>query len=236
MATDTAIYLRAPNAVRFASPACVLPPPLKWLSGTWKLTSSTLPRWRKARDVTINYALIPSPAAITGEEISTLQYGTQLEDFMFWQEPCGPSVTYRSAMGLSKPIRPGGKANGELTPDLYGDTFHHGERTSLVYTRRGNGWSRLIRQGWEILGYGIHPPSPYGQEHICSADGNSWIVIYVAKTPMAPAGLNILCRFGQLPDNTVDAIRLMLTSLGHDMTALAERLFSVPITKEMEKT
>ena len=53
---------------------------------------------------------------------------------------------------------------------------------------------------------------------------------------MAPAGLNILCRFGQLPDDTVDAIKLMLTSLGHDMTALAERLFSVPITKEMEKT
>ena len=128
-----------PNAVRFASPACVLPPPMKWLSGTWKLTNSTLPRWRKARDVTTNYALIPSPAAVTGEETFTLQYGTQLEDFMFWQEPCGSSVTYRSAMGLSKPIRPGGKANGELMLDLYGDTFHHGERTSLVYTRRGNG-------------------------------------------------------------------------------------------------
>ena len=186
--------------------------------------------------MTIKYALIPIPAAITGKEIRTVQYGTQLEDFMFWQEPSGSSVTYRSAMGLSKPIRPGGKANGELKPDLYGDTFSHGERTSLVHTRRGNGWSRLIRQGWEILGYGIQLPSPYGQEHICSADGNSWIVIYVAKTPMAPAGLNILCRFGQLPDDTVDAIKLMLTSLGHDMTALAERLFSVPITKEMEKT
>lgn len=184
----------------------------------------------------ITYAIIPSPAAITGEEIRTLQYGTQLEDFMFWQEPSGPSVTYRSAMGLSKPIRPGGKANGELTPDLYGDTLNHGERTSLVYTRRGNGWSRLIRQGWEILGYGIHLSSLYGQEHICYADGNSWIVIYVAKTPMAPAGLTIPCCFRQLPDDTVDAIRLMLTSLGHDMTALAEGLFSVLMTNKMEKT
>jgi hypothetical protein len=53
---------------------------------------------------------------------------------------------------------------------------------------------------------------------------------------MAPAGLNILCRFGQLPDDTVDAIRLVLSSLGDEMTALAEGLFSVPMTNEMEKT
>jgi hypothetical protein len=34
-------------------------PPLEWLQGTWSVTHSTLPMWRKAKNVRITYKIIP---------------------------------------------------------------------------------------------------------------------------------------------------------------------------------
>lgn len=222
MAVDSTIYLRAPNAVHVMSPAVILPPPLKWLSGTWKLAHSTLPRWRKSRNVEM--ILTPQKEGrvhIKDEHFLTLQWGTAIRDTMSWQPLSTFSRTRRTSAGLSRPHGAGGGANGELRSDLYGDTFNHGERASLVYSRRGSGWARFLESKWEILGYGIEPPSPCVQEHICYAKGNSWIVIYIAKTLLAPAGLSILCRSEALPNETVDAIKLGLANLKCGLTDMA---------------
>lgn len=228
MAADTGPHLRAPNATRIASPPVVLPPPLKWLDGTWKMTHSTLPRWRKSRDVTVTYALLPKdPATIRPEEIKTVQWGTQLEDSISWQALSGSLTTARTARGLSTPSGIAGEANGEIVPDFYGDTFSYGERASLIYSRRGSGWSGLMSLKWEILGYGLDSPLLWGHEHICAAEGNSWIVIYVAKTLVTPAGLNIFCRRGQLSSEAVDAIRAALAELGDDIAQLVRRLSEI---------
>lgn len=237
MAADTGIRLRAPNAARIKSPPIVLPPPLKWLNGTWKLTYSTLPKWRKSRDVTVTYALLPKePATITPVEFRAVQWGTQLEESMSWRPLSGSSTSVCTAKGVSTSSGIAGEANGELVPDLYGDTFSYGERASLVYSRRGSGWPRLMSSKWEILGYGVDPPSQWGNEHICAIEGNSWIVTYVAKTPFTPAGLNILCRNGQLSGGIVEAIRSTLAELGDEITILAQRLFEIAPGVQVGKT
>jgi hypothetical protein len=236
MAADTKIYLRAPNAARIPSPTAILPPPLKWLSGTWKLTHSTLLRWRKSRNVTVTYTLSPkSSTAVTPKNVRTLQWGTQIEDSISWQPLSRSSGTCRTAKGLNKPSGTGGEANGELKQEFYGDTFSHGERASLMYLRRANGWSRLIRSEWEILGYGVDSPSPYGQEHICYAKGKSWVLVYVTKSLLAPSGLNIFCRHDRLPNETVDAIRSVLAELGGEMTGLAQELVEIVLDVQENK-
>jgi hypothetical protein len=40
-------------------------PDLEWLEGTWSVTHSTLPMWRKAKNVRITYKIIP-PASVSG--------------------------------------------------------------------------------------------------------------------------------------------------------------------------
>jgi len=163
MEADPGIRLRAPNAARIASPPVVLPPPLKWLNGTWKLTHSTLPRWRKSHDVTVTYALLPkAPATITLKEIRMVQWGTQLEESVSWQTASGSSTSFRTTRGVSTPSGIAGEANGEIAPDFYGDTFSYGERASLVYSRSGSGWSGLMSSKWEILGYGLGSPLRWG--------------------------------------------------------------------------
>lgn len=236
MAADTGIHLRAPNAARIASPPVVLPPPLKWLDGTWKLTHSTLPKWHKSCDVTVTYTLRPKGSTtITSKQLRAVQWGTQLEDCMSWRPLSSSSDLVRTSKGLSTPSGIAGEANGEIVPDLYGDTFNHGERASLVYSRRGSGWSKLESSEWEILGYGVDSPLPWVREHICAAKGNSWHVTYVAETLFQPASLHIFCRHERLSSETVDSIRAALADLGDEMTGLAQRLVEAAMDGQYSK-
>lgn len=56
------IILRAPSIYQKPDSASNkgnwAPPPLQWLERTWSVTHSTLPMWRKAKNVTITYKLI----------------------------------------------------------------------------------------------------------------------------------------------------------------------------------
>lgn len=233
MAADTVIYLRAPNVARVASPDAILPPPLKWLRGTWKLTHSTLPKWRESRNVTVTYTLLPKkPETIPAKDLLTLQWGTRIKDLVSWQPLSRSSASFRTATGLSTPSGVAGEANGELKPDFYGDTFNCGERAGLAYSRRGTGWSRFVSSRWELLGYGSDYSSRRGQDYIYSAEDNSYIVIYVAKTLIAPAGINILCRHRRLPEKTMESIRFALANLADDMTGLAQELVEIVLEDE----
>lgn len=56
------ISLRAPNTASGATEtsSSFTPPPIPWMEGTWHVTHSTLPMWRKARNVAITYKSLPS--------------------------------------------------------------------------------------------------------------------------------------------------------------------------------
>ncbi|TAQ90112.1 hypothetical protein B7494_g1574 [Chlorociboria aeruginascens] len=58
----TPITLRSPLKYQASSSSAFKSPPLEWLQGTWSVTHSTLPMWRKAKNVQITYTIIPSSA------------------------------------------------------------------------------------------------------------------------------------------------------------------------------
>lgn len=237
MVVDTKVRLRAPNAANIASPPVVLPPPLEWLNGTWNLTYSTLPRWHKSRNVTVSYTLLPKdPKTITPLEFLAVQWGTQLEESVFWQPLNSYSASFRTTKRLWIPCGVAGESNGEMVPDLYGDTYHHGERASLVYARHDRGWSRLVSSKQEILGYGIDTPTRWKHEHVSFAKGNSWIVIYFTKTLFSPPELDILCRHGQLPSETVDAMKSTLAGLGGYMAEMMPNLTRITTDVKVNET
>lgn len=59
------IVLRSPLKYHSKAPASFTTPALEWLQGTWSVTHSTLPMWRKAKNVRITYKIIP-PSTSSG--------------------------------------------------------------------------------------------------------------------------------------------------------------------------
>ncbi|KAK8908564.1 hypothetical protein QC760_002933 [Botrytis cinerea] len=52
------IIIRSPLKYNHPSPTFTTPP-LEWLQHTWSVTHSTLPMWKKAKNVRITYKIIP---------------------------------------------------------------------------------------------------------------------------------------------------------------------------------
>lgn len=55
----SSIILRSPRKYSLAPSTEWQAPPLEWLEGTWSVTHSTLPMWRKAKNVRITYKILP---------------------------------------------------------------------------------------------------------------------------------------------------------------------------------
>ncbi|KAJ8066011.1 hypothetical protein OCU04_005105 [Sclerotinia nivalis] len=59
MVDKSKIIIRSPLKYNHPSPTFTTPP-LEWLQHTWSVTHSTLPMWKKAKNVRITYKIIPS--------------------------------------------------------------------------------------------------------------------------------------------------------------------------------
>ncbi|KAJ4290301.1 hypothetical protein N0V90_010517 [Kalmusia sp. IMI 367209] len=124
------VTLRAPSSLPTTEPSpSISPPTLQWLSGPWNVTHSTLPMWRKNRNVVITYSPIDSTSP------------PQIDDLVTYQ-PISSSST-KTVRGVDKPFSVPNTAEG-------GD----GERASLAYNWRGKGWLKIASSKWEILAYG----------------------------------------------------------------------------------
>lgn len=119
---QSTIRLRSP--IKYNLNEAFQTPPLEWLVGTWSVTHSTLPMWRKAKNVLINYTLIPpSPSSPNGP--------TLLDDTV-------------SSIPIAKTWLPQPKSiHGIDTPDGDG-----------AWNWRGKGWLRIASSHWEVLGWG----------------------------------------------------------------------------------
>ncbi|KAF1951319.1 hypothetical protein CC80DRAFT_209656 [Byssothecium circinans] len=121
------VILRAPTE---ASPS-IAPPTLKWLSGSWNVTHSTLPMWRKNKNVIITYTPVPNTSP------------PQLDDIVTYN-PISSSST-KTVHGLDKPFS---------VPNTASSEGEAKDTASLAYHWRGKGWLMIASSKWEILGYG----------------------------------------------------------------------------------
>ncbi|EMD95160.1 hypothetical protein COCC4DRAFT_34231 [Bipolaris maydis ATCC 48331] len=129
------VTLRAPSSLPATeSSASISPPQLSWLSGSWNVTHSTLPMWKKNRNVRITYTPIASSTP------------PQIDDVVTYQGLNSDAL--KTVHGIDKPFDvpnaapPAGAEGGA------------GDVASLGYNWRGKGWLVIATSKWEILGYG----------------------------------------------------------------------------------
>ncbi|KAK7178641.1 hypothetical protein DPSP01_007335 [Paraphaeosphaeria sporulosa] len=125
------VILRAPSTLPTTEPSpSIAPPTLQWLCGPWNVTHSTLPMWRKNKNVVITYTPVPSTSP------------PQLDDLVTYQ-PLSSAKT-KTVHGLDKPFS---------VPDTA--AADEGEAAaSLAYSWRGKGWLVIASSKWEILAHG----------------------------------------------------------------------------------
>lgn len=95
--SPTSIHLRVPTTSGISPPAPLttsIPSP-SFLSGTWHVTHSTLPMWRKARNVAITYNPLPSAS----------DAAPKLDDQVTYQELRGDTI--KSVRGIDTPAGDG---------------------------------------------------------------------------------------------------------------------------------
>ncbi|KAF2251661.1 hypothetical protein BU26DRAFT_516445 [Trematosphaeria pertusa] len=127
------VTLRAPSSLPTTEESPSIPPPtLQWLYGTWSVTHSTLPMWKKNRNVRITYTPIPNTSP------------QQIDDLVSYQPL--KSTSLKKVHGVDKPFAVPNTKPVEGGAD--------GELASLAYQWRGKGWLVIASSKWEILGYG----------------------------------------------------------------------------------
>ena len=100
------------------------PPSAEWLQGTWHVTHSTLPMWKRKRNVRITYTILP-PSSNNDET-------TKLDDLVSYQTLGSDKV--KTVRGV--------------------DTDAGDGTLSGVWHWRGKGWLSIASSRWEILGHG----------------------------------------------------------------------------------
>src|ERR1700753_470148 len=123
----SSIKLRLPSTITSASAAAktdLQPPPLPFMLTTWHVTHSTLPMWRKARNVRITYTELPPKPPSTAP---------RLDDLVAYQDLNGDKE--KTVRGVDTPAEGAGAAG-------------------WAYDWRGKGWLMIASSHWEVLGYG----------------------------------------------------------------------------------
>ncbi|KAF3031472.1 hypothetical protein E8E11_001462 [Didymella keratinophila] len=221
------ITLRQPSTSSAPAPSgtpTVTPPTLSWLQGSWNVTHSTLPMWKKSRNVQITYTPIPNSGSAGGlGHVS----GTHINDLVTYQAVDKSKSKVSEVKGLDKPFPiPDAPATQGLVE--HADTApppataSGEELASLGYNWRGKGWLTIASSKWEILGYGDEE------------GGNSWVVTYFAKTLFTPAGVDFYSRRGLLAPATVEGIKDAIKGLGGDVAKLGGEIFEVAYDGERE--
>ncbi|KAJ4356839.1 uncharacterized protein N0V89_004876 [Didymosphaeria variabile] len=124
------VTLRVPSSLPTTEPSpSIAPPSLQWLSGPWNVTHSTLPMWKKNKNVVITYTPITSSSP------------PRIDDLVTYQ-PISSSST-KTVHGVDKPFSVPNTA----------DSGEEG-KASLAYNWRGKGWLMIASSKWEILAHG----------------------------------------------------------------------------------
>jgi hypothetical protein len=143
--TKPAISLRSATKykVKLPTSASFTAPPLEWLQGTWSVTHSTLPMWRKAKNVRITYKIIPP----------TDPSGPTLLDDVVSSEP-----TERTLLPQPKSIR------GVDTPDGEGAWNWRGRGWLKIASSHWEllGWGQRGDEKWVVTWFAPSMFTPAG--------------------------------------------------------------------------
>lgn len=202
------ILFRAPSTFP-SSPQTIPAPPLAWIEGSWNVTHSTLPMWKKSRNVRITYKQIPDTTPV------------QLDDEVSYQALT--STKLKTVNGVDKPFEiPAVAAESAGTDKAVDGTTGASPEpvASLGYNWRGKGLLMIASSKWEILGYG---------DEDLEVGENQWVATYFAKTMFTPAGVDFYSRKGQLKPDTVERLKAALVGLGGEVAALATQVFAVAL-------
>ncbi|CAO2653892.1 Nn.00g106250.m01.CDS01 [Neocucurbitaria sp. VM-36] len=192
------VTLRAPSSLPATEPSPSIPPPeLSWLLGSWNVTHSTLPMWKKSRNVQIKYTPVAGTSPL------------QIDDIVTYQSLSSTHI--KTVHGVDKPFEVPNTA-----PAASSGEADSAQVASMAYRWRGKGWLAVASSKWEILGHGDEPGTR-----------NSWVVTYFAKTLFTPAGVDFYSRKGNLTPETIESIKAGLARLGGDVAKLADELFEV---------
>lgn len=195
------------------------PPSLPFLTGTWSITHSTLPMWRKNRNVRITYT-----------PVLAVSYSPRpIDDLVTYQSL--KSTAIKSVHGVDKPIYQGASANKGEGKDKVEGVVKGGDDEvqsgNWAYHWRGKGWLMIASSKWEVLGY--------GEEEGTGTDGgqgNTWMVTYFAKTMFTPAGIDFYSKKGKLRPETIEGIKTALAAQGGEVAKLASEVFEIVMDDE----
>ena len=214
------ITLRQPSTSSTTGGDYVHPPTLSWLQGPWNVTHSTLPMWKKSRNVIIKYTPIPKSGSAGGLGHVA---GTHIDDEVTYQAVDKGKSNISTVRGVDKPF-PTGEPTQPTSATAPPPATPSGEElASLGYNWRGKGWLMIASSKWEILGYGTE-----------ESTGNSWVVTYFAKTLFTPAGVDFYSGKRQLQPATVEGIKEAIKGLGGDVAKLGGEVFEVAYDGERE--
>ncbi|KAF2727339.1 hypothetical protein EJ04DRAFT_538981 [Polyplosphaeria fusca] len=198
--SPASLTLRQPSSPPTSSP--IQPPPLAWFEGTWNVTHSSLPLWKKNKNVSITYTRIPGTSP------------PHIDDLIHFTPNAGTKL--RSVHGVDKPFTPGSGSMVEGKQEGEGGGDGKEERASLAYQWRGKGWLMVAASKWEVLGYGEE-----------EGTGVEWVVTYFLKTVFTPAGVDIMVRGGRLGKGMVERIKKGVEGLGGEVGRQVGGLFEV---------
>ncbi|KAF9700904.1 hypothetical protein EKO04_000891 [Ascochyta lentis] len=213
MTSHPPITLRQP-LTSTPSPPQPSPPPLSWLTGSWNVTHSTLPMWKKSRNVRITYTALP-----------TRTNGlVEIDDVVSYQGVNKSKKRVSTVRGVDKASSPPSSSPSAPAPaTTEAQEVEREEKASPSYTWRGRGLLMIATSKWEILGWGDEAET-----------GNQWVVTFFQKTLFTPAGVDVYARRGQLRGETVERIKGALEGLGGEVGTLAGAMFEVAFDGERE--
>ncbi|KAF2714344.1 hypothetical protein K504DRAFT_486284 [Pleomassaria siparia CBS 279.74] len=254
-ASFPSIHLRTPSTYTPSPPASqpsstpqpqtIPAPPLAWIEGTWNVTHSTLPMWKKSRNVRITYTRIPStsPVQIDDEVSYQTLSSTKLKTIHGVDKPFEIPNAVAAAAKTVEHVNGAGAGAGAgaayvRIPEADTDTNTDAaaaappmppqeELASLGYNWRGKGFLMVASSKWEILGYG-------DEDLEAGAGENQWVATYFAKTLFTPAGVDFYSRKGQLKPDTVERLKAALVGLGGEVAGLATSVFAVALDGERD--
>ncbi|KAF3936321.1 hypothetical protein ABW19_dt0208988 [Dactylella cylindrospora] len=195
---------RLPNT-SFPSSSSSLPPLTpSHLLGKWWVTTSTLPMWKSAKNITITYTSLDTDATQppTGNIDDIIHYNPRSPSSS--SSPDAPSIT-KSIHGTDYPL--------STTP------------TDLTYKWRGRGWLIIATSRWQVVGYGGRDV----KEVDGRLEGVEWVVTFFEKSLFTPAGVDIMTvEKGGVDEETLKVIEDGLKGKGGVLEELQGKMFDIP--------
>ncbi|PWN52578.1 hypothetical protein IE53DRAFT_384987 [Violaceomyces palustris] len=180
------------------------------IQGEWSIVASTLPLWRKRKNVIISYRTLPPLGDQAG---SAVRFSDSIRYDSRRRERDGKKGNVKASLDLEKEKGGGGgESKGGFIKGI--NVLDDRGFNGASFHWKGSGLLRLFNSRWQVVGYGrydedqpVQPsttkttrPTLEGEKGEEEESGTEkakdwdWIVTYFEKTYATPSGLDIYAR------------------------------------------